>query len=433
MKVVSNLLFSIFCLISVIQPGTAQDPNQEMGALLNHKALFALDKQYPQLQSQVIPMLDFLAQTVLADAFNEPEKGHIALDSLLSNQTYQDQLGFGNISSLILLKAHLYEIQQNYTEAAALLQSFLDQTAQVPMGEIRGDMQKALSIYQVLALQPILEVKRPQADCTIAYSLKKGGRNASILVPCVINGVEQEMIFDTGCPKHNYIDAQLAADLGLKLLMDSIPMSGIGEGYGWLGIADSLQLGDITCYHPLFYVVDHSGASDLPVSVEAVLGSNLLNHLGEFQLHPQQKKITFPHQLTPPPASGRNLVMQNRHLFFQVQHDGQNKVIHFDTGNVKSYLNQRFYADHQDWVTREGLADTMTFGGFGGVSVQQVYQLPIMSFKLAAVAVEFENLDVATKPLGELWVEQGNFGVDFVQQYEKVVVNYKHMFIQLVR
>jgi len=432
-RIVSSFLFITFSLIYVSPSLFAQDPNQQMGDLLNNKDLFELDKQYPQLKSQVMPMLDYLAQSVLADAFNQPAQGHVALDSLLSNQTYQDQLGFGNICSLILLKAQLYEVEHNYTEAVTLLQSFLDQTAQAPLGDIRGNMQKALGIYQVLASHPPFDVKRPETDCTVAYTLEKAGRNQSILVPCAINGVEQKMIFDTGCPKYNYIDAQLAADLGLELLMDSIPMSGIGEGYGWLGMADSLQMGDITCYHPLFYVVDHSSFSDTPVSVEVVLGSYLLNHLGEFQLHPQQNTITFPHQLTPQPASGRNLVMQNRHLFFQVQHDGQHKVIHFDTGNVKSYLNQRFYTDHQDWVMREGLADTLKVGGFGGVSIQPAYQLPIMIFKMDAVAVEFKNLDVSTEPLGELWVEQGNFGVDFVQQYEKVVVNYKDMFIQLVR
>jgi len=394
--------------------------------------MFELNKQHQKLKTQIAPMLDFLAQSVLANAFNQPAAGHVALDSLLNNQTYQEQLGLGNISNLIMLKAHLYEVEHNYSDAAALLQSYLQQTAQVPIGGIRGDMQKALSIYQALAGEPSLQVKRPNTDCTVPYFLEKAGRHKSIKVNCTINGIAQHMIFDTGCPKYNYIDEQLAHKLGLKHVLDSIPMQGIGKGFAWLGMADSLSIGEITFYHPLFYVVDHT-SPDMPVSVDAVLGSYLLNQIGEFHLQPQQSTLTFPTQTTPRPNANSNLVMHNRHLFFEVKHNNTAQLILFDTGNVKSYMNTRYYTKHKDWVTNHGLADTLKFGGFGGVSVQPGYKIPTIRFQMGETPVDFVDLEVSTAPLNELWVEQGNFGVDFIQLYKKVIVNYHEMFIQLER
>ncbi|MFA8435454.1 MAG: retropepsin-like aspartic protease [Marinifilaceae bacterium] len=411
-------------------PIYSQSPNEVIGKLVGGDDLFELQKQHRQLKDSIIPMLDYLSESVLATAFNQSEKGIKALDILLGSESFQQQLGPSNITNLTMLHANLCEDGYHYKEAAEVLQSFLEKTKSEDLGQMRPLIQQKLEINLILAEQAPMRVTRLSKDCEIRYNLENTGRGQSLFVEAKINGKALPMIFDTGCPKYNFISERVAKEFGITKLVDSIPLTGVGKGFAWIGIADSLSLGDVTCYNPLFYIAQET-AADSVHGADAVLGADLFNALGEVQFYPEKKKIVFPVNLTALPASGHNMVMKNRQPYLKLNQKGKSMLMHFDTGNVKTYMTPLFYKANSSLVEELGVKDSLRIGGFGGVSVHKSYRLPFLSFELAGTNFKLPNLDVSTEGAMEMWCESGVLGVDFIQQFTRIIVSYKDMFVKI--
>lgn len=63
-----------------------------------------------------------------------------------------------------------------------------------------------------------------------------------------------------------------AKEVGLKILTDSVPVSGVSIGLVKLATADSLRVGDITYYHPVFMVAPPDPQLDSVFTFNGVLG-----------------------------------------------------------------------------------------------------------------------------------------------------------------
>jgi len=422
-------LVAIYLIISC-QAIQAQNPNALIGQLIGGNDMFELQKQHILLKDSIIPMLDCMSEGMLAIAFNQPEKGIKAFEDLLSNEDYQAQLGIGTIANFIYLYADVYENKYDFKAAVELLESFLVQTKEVPLGQIRGILQDKLELNRSLAKAKAFKVVRPDKDCEIDFHLDKAGRGESLIVNAQINNTDLSMIFDTGCPKYSLLSESIAKRMGLVKIADSISMVGVGKGTAWVGTTDSLSLGDVTCYNPIFYVVPKI-VTDTTLNDFAVLGADILNALDEVIFLPKKNIILFPSQLSALPKSGSNLVMKNRQPYLKLRLNRKPCLMHFDTGNVQTYLTHHFYERNKSDVECLGLSDSLRIGGFGGISIQKSYRLPLTKFELEEHEFNFNQVQVSTEAVMHTWCEDGIFGTDFLQKFDKVVLSYKHMFISV--
>ncbi len=422
-------LVAIYLIISC-QAVQAQNPNALIGQLIGGDDMFELQKQHECLKDSIIPMLNCMSEAMLAVAFNQPDKGIMAFEDLLSNEDYQAQLGIGTIANFIYLYADVYENKYDFIGAVKLLQSFLEQTKEVPLGQIRDILQNKLELNRSLAKVKAFKVVRPDKDCEIDFHLDKAGRGESLMVNAKINNIDLPMIFDTGCPKYSLLTESTAKSLGLVKIADSIPMVGVGKGTAWLGTTDSLSFGEVTCYNPIFYVVPKI-VTDTTLNDFAVLGADIFNALGEVIFRPKKKKILFPAQLSILPKSGSNLVMKNRQPYLRLSLNSKPCLMHFDTGNVQTYLTHHYYERNKLGVNKLGISDSLRIGGFGGVSTQKSFRLPLTMFELEGYEFNFNHVQVSTEKAMHSWCEDGIFGTDFLQKFDKVVLSYKHMFISV--
>ncbi|WP_372645825.1 retropepsin-like aspartic protease [Ancylomarina sp.] len=425
--VISILLLS---LLFIGKPTQAQSPNELIGQLIGGDDMFELQKQHDLLKDSIIPMLDCMSEAMLAVSFNQPDKGIKALEDLLSNEDYQAQLGIGTIANFIYLNADVFENKYNFKAAVKLLQSFLEQTKDVPLGQIKSILQNKLEFNTSLAKAKAFKVVRPNKDCEIDFHLEKAGRGESLMVNAEINGKDLLMIFDTGCPKYSLLSESTAKNLGIVKIADSISMVGVGKGTAWVGTTDSLCLGEIICYNPIFYVVPKI-VTDTTLNDFAVLGADIFNALDEVNFYPKNKKIIFPAQLSVLPESGNNLVMKNRQPYLKLNLNGKSCLMHFDSGNVQTYLTHHYYERNKASIEKLGVMDSLRIGGFGGISIQKSYRLPLTKFELEGREFNFDQVQVSTESALHTWREDGIFGTDFLQKFNKIVLSYKHMFISV--
>ncbi|MGZ2371424.1 retropepsin-like aspartic protease [Ancylomarina sp. YFZ004] len=421
-SLVSIYLF-IFC-----QSIQAQSPNELIGQLIGGDDMFELQKQHELLKDSIIPMLDSMSEAMLAVSFNQPDKGIKALESLLSNENYQAQMGINTIANFMYLYADVFENKYDFKASVELLQSFIEQTKEVPLGQIRGILQNKLELNRSLAKAKAFKVVRPDKDCEIDFYLEKAGRGKSLMVDAKINDTDLSMIFDTGCPKYSLLSEATAEEIGLVKIGDSISMVGVGKGTAWIGTADSIRLGEIICYNPIFYVVPKI-VTDTTLNDFAVLGADIFNALDELIFLPKKKKIIFPVQLSVLPKSGNNLVMKNRQPYLKLSLNGKSCLMHFDTGNVQTYLTHHYYERNKPGIEKLGMIDSLRIGGFGGISIQKSYRLPLTKFELEGREFNFNQVQVSTETAIHTWCEDGIFGTDFLQKFDKVVLSYKNMFI----
>jgi len=429
-KILYTISLVVIYLIISCQAIQAQNPNALIGQLIGGDDMFELQKQHELLKDSIIPMLDCMSEGMLAVAFNQPDKGIKALEDLLSNEDYQAQLGIGTIANFIYLYADTYENKYDFKGAVKLLQSFLEQTKDVPLGQIKGILQNKLKLNRSLAKADEFKIERPNKDCEIDFYLEKAGRGESLIVNAKINNTLLPMIFDTGCPKYSLLSESTAKSLGLVKIADSISMVGVGKGAAWIGTTDSLRIGEVICHNPIFYVVPQI-VRDSTLNDYAVLGADIFNVLGEVDFYPKKNKIIFPAQLSVLPKSGNNLMMKNRQPYLKLNLNAKSCLMHFDTGNVQTYLTHHYYERNKPSVEKLGISDSIRIGGFGGISIQKSYRLPLTKFELEGCEFNFNRVQVSTETAMHTWSEDGIFGTDFLQKFEKIVLSYKHMFISV--
>ncbi|WP_180335734.1 retropepsin-like aspartic protease [Labilibaculum filiforme] len=424
-------LVLIINLLLISRPSYAQSPDEIVGKLMNEQKMFELREQYTQLKEQLSPVVHYFAQAMLSESFNTPKEGIIAIDTLLNNEIYQQQLGLNNITYLIYLKSGFLETLFQYKESSKMLESFLNDTKDFAINnDLKSNLQESLRINKIIGNFPSTSIHRNNNDVEIDYLVNKSGKGLSINIPCVINNNKTTMCFDTGNPKYSLVTEDFATKFAIKTLVDSIPMKGIGSGFAKIGIADSLSVGGISCYHPLFYIVDKITPIDT-IAIEAVLGSSITNLFGEVQIFPKKKKMIFPLINTLPELSQKNLIMNNDHLFIKLNQDKKSLLMHFDTGSSFSNMNNLFFSENKDSIEQTATKDTIRLAGYGGVSHQISYKLPKLSFSLNNNNFVMKNIAVYTENVMNRGNESGCFGVDFVQKFNKVLVSYRHMFIEL--
>ncbi len=423
----------IFILVLLLITGVSysQSADEIIGKLMNEQKMFELRQKHNELAAQSSPMINYFAQAMLAQSFNNPQNGIIVIDTLLNNQIYQQQLGIANIAYLIYLKNDFLETLFQYQESVEMLESFLTQTKDMPIdGNLRLSMQNSLRINKTIADLPATTIERPQEDVQINFISKRAGKGISINIPCEINGSEAIMCFDTGNPKYSVVSRKFAKQHNIRSIVDSIPMQGVGIGMANIGIADSLIIGDIKCYNSLFYIVDKISPIDT-IPIDAVLGSEILNAIGEIRILPLEKKMIFSAEASKLNLAECNMIMNNRHLFVSLNHNSKNILMHFDTGSSQSNMSKSYFNNNKENIENTAIKDSINIAGFGGVSRQIAYKQPKLSFDINNVPFDLNNISIHTEDVLTQWNESGCLGADFVLQFEEVIINYKNMFIKI--
>lgn len=396
----------------------------KMGEILNSGDLFQLRKEYPNLKDSVsVKMLNFVADAQLGIGFNKLENAAIALDSLLlhhqNEMGAETSIGMAALQGMNLLNLGMYEQAGKIGEdlVNALKQS-------VPFEALYSfvfieKVGKALANLQ----KPYLE--RPNRDVTVPMSAEAVGRGKHIYIPVEVNGITKNYIFDTGCSFGNFVSEKYAKETNLKIVADSIPVSGMEIGFVKLATADSIKIGELVYHNPVFMIAPPDNEVDSVFAFDGVLGYHFIRDAKEIIIDNEAGQFVFPHK----PSDGEsNMCLSSNTPQVRVSYNGQPFDLIFDTGNVKSDLGNKFTKTFPDAI--DGLAEKITSrGGFGGISQTKVVVLPKFHFEVAGSTVTLHDTEVIKDTESSSQLFFGSLGADFVLSFKRLVINYQNMFI----
>lgn len=426
MRIINRLSFLLIIFLfgySSVYSQTQADV--KMGEILNSGDLFQLRKGYLNLKDSVsVKMLNFIADALLGIGFNRLESAAVPLDSLLlhhqNEMGAETSIGMAALQGMNLLNLGMYE------QAGKVGEDLVNALKTSVPFEVLYSFVFIEKVGKALANVPEPYLERPNQDITVPLSVETVGRGKHIYIPVEVNGITKNYIFDTGCSFGNFVSEKYAEEVGLKIVADSIPVSGMEIGFVKLATASSLKIGELVYHNPVFMVAPPDNDVDSIFAFDGVLGYHFIRDAKEIIIDNEADKFVFPQKLS---DGESNMYLSSNTPQVRISYNGQPFDLIFDTGNVKSDLGNKFAKTFPDAI--EGLAEhTTSRGGFGGISQIKVVTLPRFCFEAAGSTVTLHDTEVIKNTESDSQLFSGSLGADFVLSFKRLVINYQDMFIR---
>ena len=397
----------------------------KMGEILNNGDLFQIKEQYPILKDSVsIEMLNLVSEAQLGIGFNQLEKAGVALDSLL--QFHQAELGAETSIGMAALQGMNFLNLGKYEQAGKVGEGLVNTLKKSVPFEALYSFVFIEKVGKALANVPKPYLERPDRDIAVPSIVRTVGRGKHIYIPVEVNGITKNYIFDTGCSFGNFVSEKYAEEVGLKVLADSIPVSGMEIGFVKLAMADSLRIGGLVYHNPVFMVAPPDNEVDSVFAFDGVLGYHFIRDAREIIIDNEAGRFIFPQEIS---DGEPNMYLSSNTPQVRISYDGHPLDLIFDTGNVKSDLGNKFAETFPDAI--EGLTEqTTSRGGFGGISQTKAVVLPEFRFEVAGSTVTLYNTEVIKNTESGSQLFSGSLGADFVLSFKRLVINYQSMFIR---
>lgn len=428
-----KLLFLI--IFSMPLASFAQSADEQIAGCLNSSDFFLLEEIYPKLKDEVqTPMLKAFSEALLNGIFNHPQQAVASIDLLVNN--FQGEIGFDNVKNMLAWQNNILFRMGEYCEAASRSNRFLEQLAPHLDSVTVSQLRYTCKYYDSMCGQKKSELVRPDEDCVIPIYMepfeKEGFKKGHMLyVPARINGTDEKFIFDTGCPGGAILSEDYAEKYNVKVTLDSMIVSGVGGvSWGKMGILDSINVGNMTFKNLTVIVVPPNVATDTVIKFNALLGYDIIKLAGEVQIMPKEKKIIFPVNKTPVPATGRNLKIDGSELFSIKVYSGDEQLImNLDTGDSDGSLLYKYYEKHRESITQNGRKETLKYGGFGGIATSDYYYLPEFPLRVGDKSFTMKEIPVNSKSVDVISDIDGSFGIGMINLFDKVTINFDQMFV----
>lgn len=426
MQIINRLSFFLVAFLlgySSVYSQTQADV--KMGEILNGGDLFQLRKEYPKLRDSVsVKMLNLVADAQLGVGFNKLENAAVALDSLLAHHQNelgaQTSIGMAALQSMNLLNLGMYE------PAGKVGESLVNALKESVPFESLYSFVFIEKVGKALANVPKPYLERPDRDVTVPLSVETVGRGKHIYIPVEVNGITKNYIFDTGCSFGNFVSEKYAEEVGLKIVADSIPVSGMEIGFVKLATADSMKIGEMVYHNPVFMVAPPDHEVDSVFAFDGVIGYHFIRDAKEVIIDNEAGKFVFPQKVS---EGEPNMYLASNTPQVRISYNGQPFDLIFDTGNVKSDLGNKFAKTFPNAIG--GLAEHVASrGGFGGISQIKAVTLPNFCFEAAGTNVTLHNTEVITNTETDSRLFAGSLGADFVLSFKRLAINYQNMFIR---
>ena len=430
-----NLLLTLIALfvgaVAQAQTPTPEQANVRVAELLNTADYITLAAELPAVREMVVKPLLALADALVAHYEGRFEDSNRAIEEVAR---YPEELGQGTVfgmSNYALINNLCIEDYAQGTEVARQLLEALPDTA-----EAEASRRGLLSLQrwmQALAKREKVEVVRPQKDVLIPVERRPIGRGEHLIVKATVNGVSEDFIFDTGCSHANFISREVAERMGVEIVADSIITQGVGgSGYVQLGVLPEMRIGDVLIKNPTFLVAEQFIPEHVEVEgmCEAALGTHIIRKLGEVRYERNAERMVLPAK--PSATEQRNIVCDNGTYYLVCHQAGEQLLLHFDTGNVKSQLSPRYFTRFQHQVeAKGGDVERSRSGGFGGVVWSDVRTMPRVELQVGDKSVKLHKVAVDMPNDTPQMNFDGSVGVDLLTASKVVTFNLDKMFYRI--
>ena len=399
---------------------TPQQANNEVNDYISRGDYVALSRELPALREMIVPHLLKLADAFVAysEGRHQQSNQHIA-----ELEQYRKELGDGVIITMQNIAYYNALAVEDYAAASRYLATLIEAAPSQ-----RATLEAFKGWMDALAERKPVAIKTTKRKNSFPVECRPVGDGVHLMVEATVGRESVDMIFDTGCCNANCITAEVAERLGVKILVDSLPLGGVGGStYAKVGVLPKMRVGDVVVKNPTFFVVENI-VDDPSLKIEAVLGTHVIRAMGEMQIDLEQNIFTLSAQQSEPQS--KNLSFHQGNYGIDFSYDGMPLVAHLDTGRVKSDLSQRFYSQNKamvDSVAGDRIKSSRS--GVGGSREYEIVRLPQITLNVADRAVTFGNVDVFTAGDSSAW--DGVMGADLLKGAGTVTLNLKKMYFRI--
>ncbi len=400
---------------------TPQQANDEVNGYIGRGDYVALSRELPAVRELIVPHLLKLADAFVAysEGRHEESNQHIA-----ELEQYRKELGDGVIITMQNIAYYNALAVEDYAAASRYLATLIEAAPSQ-----RATLEAFKGWMDALADRKPVEIKTTKRKNSFPVECRPVGDGLHLMVEAAVGRESVDMIFDTGCCNANCITVEVAKRLGVKILVDSLPLGGVGGStYAKVGVLPKMKVGDVVVKNLTFFVVESIVDNPAVKKVEAVLGTHVIRAMGEMHIDLERNIVTLPAKQSEPQS--RNLSFHQGNYGIAFSYEGMPLVAHLDTGRVKSDLSQRFYAYFRtmvDSVAGERIRSSRS--GIGGSRECEVVRLPQITLNVADRAVTFGNVDVITAGYPSEW--DGVMGADLLKGAGTTTLNLKKMYFRI--
>lgn len=400
---------------------TPQQANDRVNGYIGSGDYVALSRELPSVREHIVPHLLKLADAFVAysEGRHEESNKHIA-----ELEQYRKELGDGVLVAMQNIAYYNALAVEDYSAASHYLAVLIEAAP-----EQRATLEAFKGWMDAMAGQKALKIKRSRRDRSFPVEYRKVGDGAHIMVRAEAGRESVDMIFDTGCCNANCITREAAERLGVKVLVDSLPLGGVGGStYAQVGVLPKLRMGDVVIKNTAFFIVE-SIVDNPTMKMEAVLGTHVLRAMGEMQIDLNDCHVTLPAVQSEAPAH-RNLSFHAGNYGIEFSCEGDVMVAHLDTGRTKSDLSQRFYEKYRLLVeSSAGEKVRSSRSGIGGSREYEICRMPAMTLSVADKLVTFRNMDVITMGHPSAWY--GVMGADLLRGAGRSTLDLQRMYYRM--
>lgn len=401
---------------------TPQQANNIVSDYISRGDYVSLCRELPKLREQIVPHL-----LTLADAFVAYSEGrHVESNQYIAElEQYRKELGDGVVTTMQNIAYYNALAVEDYAAASKYLSVLIESAPSQ-----RATLEAFKAWMDALADRKHVAVKIPKRRRSIPVECRSVGDGVHLMVESKVGRESVDMIFDTGCSNANCITEEAAQRLGVKILVDSLPLGGVGGStYAEVGVLPKMKLGGVVVKNPTFFVVESIVDSPGVEKVEAVLGTHVMRAMGEMQIDMEQNQITIPAKLSEPPQQ-RNLSFHQGNYGIDFSFNHKLMVAHLDTGRTKSDLSQNFYRKHQALVDSvAGKRMKSSRSGIGGSRECEIERMPVVMLTIADKTVSFSSIDVIISGYPSAW--DGVMGADMLKGAGVVTLDLQRMFLRI--
>lgn len=246
-------------------------------------------------------------------------------------------------------------------------------------------------------------------------------------IDVVVNGTPLLGMIDDCCCNYCSISSELAEHLGVRPIGKTIRHNGNKRAKAYIGVVDSLYLGNLIVRNVLVDVSDHIASVQSTHPLDIIIGGNVLRRVGDMIIDNEAGTVSFSNKTLDLPQNV--FWTYEGHEYYVRAKLGNNPVtILFDTGNTNTLMNRRYY-------DRFPLDSSYKEGSLTITQVDRTRETKVSVIEKAQFdfcGATFELSDVSILQDG-YWAKQfdGNLGADALHLFKTVVFNASKLYLQL--
>ena len=412
-------LCSMFILTGYVH---AQTPDEQVKTLIHTEDYLSLMECLPDYKDSITPLVYHIGQAITLHYTMQYELSNQAIDSVLNNQT----VDFDTRFVMSMLKAENYKGMKCRSEAIQTYNTLLKDLSYREHREEINEINRYKMAEMYSPDYPAIAVEwQPNKNRIPIQYIEK-----SIFVPVKGRKKEIAALFDTGATM-NAISLRMAKQMKMKILNDSVQLSGTVNNAGWapVALAQELTIGDISVKNIPFLIIDpiEHPENDQTDPIEMVIGFPVISALKHLRICRDEQTI----EVLNPSKEKRpcNMLSVNGCPYIRLYSEKRPLTFVLDCGSSATWLTEKYYWENEAYIITHANPVQRELAGLGGSQYYTVFELTHFCIDIDNQPTEIGPIDVFTQiiPGFQQMPNDGLVGSDFFYRFKYITLDFNQM------